>query len=636
MGEVQHHDSITGTSKQPVTYDYARRLAWGRVDGDGLFDSALRTLTGFGAPPAYPQAPLAWQSCDLANATICPALEAGLPTAVAVYNLQAQAKGLGSGSGGGGGGPLNLLLPVGMPSGVASWSVLDSSARPVQAQLLPLSPADLALRTGYYLDNSTTPVQWLAFQPSAPPAGFAVYFLVPAASASHAPLTAHSVVTTLEEELQGRGGEGDSVLTNGVLTLTLDGVTGLVKAYANAATGLSQALAQELVWYNSSAETKHDCEVGPDTCDWNSGAYIFRPFPQTPFPCSYPNASAGPAVIFVRGPVVNEARQVYASWVSQVVRVWANDTAADFAATVGPITMTENWGREVVARYNTTLASNGTFFTDSNARDSNRRVRNYRQDFNMTVNEPVSGNYFPVPGFLYLSDVATGQTLSILPDRAQGGSSIEDGSAELMIHRRLQFDDYLGVGEPLNETGLNINGTGLVVRTLHRVTFDPTVESAGASRRALLQDELWRPHVRHAALGATTPAQFVASYTPAYSAVQAALPANVHLLTVHSWGPGKLLLRLSHTFEEGEGGAALGGPVTVDLASIFRPAALTLTDCEERTVTGNQPLSTAPKTTYKVTGGPVTTLPVVPAPPQGAGMTITLTPMAIRTFLCGV
>ena len=54
--------------------------------------------------------------------------------------------------------------------------------------------------------------------------------------------------------------------------------------------------------------------------------------------------------------------------------------------------------------------------------------------------------------------------MTVLPDRSQGGSSLFDGEVELMVHRRLLFDDGVGVEEPLNETSF---GTGLVVRGNH-------------------------------------------------------------------------------------------------------------------------------------------------------------------------
>ena len=57
----------------------------------------------------------------------------------------------------------------------------------------------------------------------------------------------------------------------------------------------------------------------------------------------------------------------------------------------------------------------------------------------------------------------------------EGGGSIHDGSVEIMIHRRLLYDDALGVGEPLNETAY---GEGLVVRGRHFLIVEPPASSA--------------------------------------------------------------------------------------------------------------------------------------------------------------
>ena len=53
---------------------------------------------------------------------------------------------------------------------------------------------------------------------------------------------------------------------------------------------------------------------------------------------------------------------------------------------------------------------------------------------------------------------------TLLTDRSQGGASIQDGELEVMVHRRLLFDDAFGVGEPLNESAY---GQGLVVRGIN-------------------------------------------------------------------------------------------------------------------------------------------------------------------------
>lgn len=48
-------------------------------------------------------------------------------------------------------------------------------------------------------------------------------------------------------------------------------------------------------------------------------------------------------------------------------------------------------GKEVISLYTTPLKTNATWYSDSNIRDTMKRVRNYRPSFTINVTEPVAG-----------------------------------------------------------------------------------------------------------------------------------------------------------------------------------------------------------------------------------------------------
>ena len=64
------------------------------------------------------------------------------------------------------------------------------------------------------------------------------------------------------------------------------------------------------------------------------------------------------------------------------------------------------------------------------------------------VGEPVAGNYVPVNSIISLDDGRV--EMAVVTDVSMGGSSMADGSLEVMVHRRCQHDDSRGVQEPLN------------------------------------------------------------------------------------------------------------------------------------------------------------------------------------------
>ncbi|KAK3182853.1 hypothetical protein Dsin_030139 [Dipteronia sinensis] len=70
------------------------------------------------------------------------------------------------------------------------------------------------------------------------------------------------------------------------------------------------------------------------------------------------------------------------------------------------------------------------------------KIRDYRTNWNLEVNQPVARNYYPINLGIYTQD--SKKEFSVLVDRPFGGSSIVDGHIELMLYR--------AVAEALNET----------------------------------------------------------------------------------------------------------------------------------------------------------------------------------------
>ena len=393
MGVTQHHDAVSGTSKQHVAYDYARRLAGGRIAADGAISVGLGLLTGQDA------AATAWASCDLSNVTICAALEGG-PTTMLIWNQQSQ--------------PLtnaNIRIPV--RAGTQGWTVRDGANVVLASQTSATSDADNHIRTEYYAyKTAIAAVEWLHFQlPNVPAVGYAVVYLTPGAA-----LTKAASVTAAVDKAPMAFTTVVSV-SNGIVNMTFgsDGRLSTLNGHV---------FSQDFFYYNSSTGGHND-----GTGDWfqNSGAYVFRPNSSTAFPIA---GGVVTAQVISSGPTVWQVRQTFGPWVSQSIRLWANSSEIEFEHTVGPIPINgpanpDGEGFEIISRYTSDIQSAGLWVSDANGRDALIRKRDSRKAFNYTVFEPVAGNFVPVNLFQTLSDGVS--TLSVVVDRSQGGSSREDG-----------------------------------------------------------------------------------------------------------------------------------------------------------------------------------------------------------------
>lgn len=434
--------------------------------------------------------------------------------------------------------------------------------------------------------------------------------------------------------------EQNMELSTGVVSAIFDSSTGMLEGLEST-DGASLSIEHSWGYYTSfdnSIDSRPPVagtlQAGSaSTSSQNSGAYIFRPSaPNQRLRILKPKANAA---VFVNTSVGYEVHAFFEQpWIEQVTRVTKGLPYIEVEYTVGPIPISDGRGKEIVSRLSApAIHSMGRFYTDSNGRHFQSRRRNYRPSWNVQLQEPIAGNYFPVNTAIYIEDVNA--SLAVLVDRSQGGSSLSDGSIELMVQRRTLADDSRGVDEPLNETlggmtayppyGQNERvGDGVVYRGKHYIMIGRG--SVGASlARSQIDRAFAEPLVFVGSWSASDPVIFKKA---SFSGVHTSLPDNVMLVTLMRL-PGRkiitFLLRLGHQYAYGEH-ESLSKPVSVDLFSVL--SGYNVTSFTEKTLSGNQNLSFWHKHRLDWAGKDSKATKF----DDSSSSNITITPMQIRTF----
>ncbi|KAF0700989.1 Aste57867_8435 [Aphanomyces stellatus] len=169
----------------------------------------------------------------------------------------------------------------------------------------------------------------------------------------------------------------------------------------------------------------------------------------------------------------------FGDWGALEYKLHNSDPSVVVEWTVGPIPIADHQGRETIVRFDTSIASEKTWYTDSNGLDFVKRVRNCRETWNLSLHddeEAVAANYVPITMATYVRDKST--QFNVVTGRAQGVACSKEGSVDIMVHRRLLEDDHKGVDEHLNETEtLLANGQrvtqGLTVRGAFALSVGP-------------------------------------------------------------------------------------------------------------------------------------------------------------------
>ncbi|KAK1422413.1 hypothetical protein QVD17_25512 [Tagetes erecta] len=599
---AQHHDAVSGTSQQHVANDYAKRLSIGHKEAEKMVAESLACMIS--PKPGCASSANNIQQCPLLNISNCPATEADLSSGktlvVVVYNSLGWKR----------------SDVVRLPVVSENIAVYDSSGKEVESQILPVINESISIRNYYTAaytgkSPSSTPKYWLAFTASVPSLGFSTYTI----SSKN-----RQGSTSVKDAIYKRthAGNDDIEIGTGNLKLIYSGSDGKLSQYVNSRTSIKASLKQSHSFYAGFDGT---------TRLQASGAYIFRPNG------TYPIGSQKQNITVLTGPIYDEVHQKINSWIYQITRVYKNKEHAEVEFTVGPIPIDDGVGKEIATKFTTYIKSNKTFYTDSNGRDFIERVRDYRADWDLEVNQPIAGNYYPINLGIYLKDEKN--ELSVLVDRSVGGSSIVDGQLELMLHRRLLYDDGKGVAEALNETVcVGDDCRGLAVQGKYYLRMDPLGE--GAKWRRSYGQEIYSPLLlafteQDGNKGTDFQVSKYSGMDSTYS-----LPDNVVLLTLQELDDGKILLRLAHLYEIGED-KDHSVITSVKLKKLF--AKRKITEVSEMSLSANQEREEMEKKrlVWKVEGSK-NDEPTVqrggPVDPQK--LVVELAPMEIRTFIVTV
>ncbi|CAK9296984.1 unnamed protein product [Gordionus sp. m RMFG-2023] len=602
---AQHHDAVTGTAKQAVTYDYIHRLYLGQLECEMAIEEGLQRLAVIKPNQKV-------NFCPLLNISNCVFTQTQSEFDILLYNPL----------------PWDVEHYVHIPVRSNNLEVFSDKDEPVLQQL-SFVPRSINRVPERYLDadQATFPLDrqsdWtLTLKAEVPALGTSCYQIKSTTKKQSdvSKLLLNSpyyykpflsdISTLMDVSYKYRQNEinanliqpiiksaenSESLLLSQVprqrkaksgaklflenknLKLTFDPDTNQIQTLVNKISKLKVKLNQTFWWYGT--------RLTP-----SSGAYIFRP-----------NAyEANDISSFFDGidlEIIKQARQIFSSWLYQEITLYEGASYLEMAWTVGPIPIHDQIPKEIIIRIDSDIRSSvikknvakrkskiskedvddtfskiNKFYTDSNARFMVPRSVMISENINNTQNDQnsedwdvnfISKQYYPVDSKIFIKDEEGNDNklqrqLGIVNDRAQGGTSLKEGSLELMLHRRLIYDDSLGVGEPLDEMGSN--GQGLIARGKNLLVFDNTLQ-CNKLMTQLAQSVYLSPQAMFLTRNESvvpTSKQFIFN----------AFPPNLHLLTLYQWGK-RILLRLEHIYSPNEH-PELSKSVTIDIKNIFK------------------------------------------------------------------
>lgn len=380
----QHHDAIAGTSTVWVVEDYESRLYQGLSLVNSVIGSVLSSLLSSTVKSVTP----------IAVRVLDPLYSRTLTTVQIIRLNDDRVK-------------IVIFNPVTRERQELVQLLVD------QEELEITDNRGRSVTSQVTKDHKVTRNQYtLSFLAELPALGIVTYDLVKTVSPKH------RHVSTITEFKSFNHTNDVIVMENEILSVNISASRGQLVALGLKSDGTRLRSHIRFLFYSSR----------------RSGAYIFAPN----VPASEKNFSRPQSITSVRGPVFSEVRVKY-SCVTHILRLVNSSEPIGRALEVDNIvdlSSSDYDDLELVMRLDSSLKSKDIFYTDQNGYHIMKRRRR--------PNMLLEANYYPSSSVVYIEDDA--HRLSVITAQPLGVSSLKQGSIELMLDRRLKYDDGRGLG----------------------------------------------------------------------------------------------------------------------------------------------------------------------------------------------
>uniref|UniRef100_A0A8P4GGG6 Alpha-mannosidase n=1 Tax=Dicentrarchus labrax TaxID=13489 RepID=A0A8P4GGG6_DICLA len=412
----QHHDGVTGTARDPVVVDYGTRLFHSILNLRQVLQSSAHWLLLLDKSQYhYDQSKPFLKMDDVISAQDALPQKTLLtlsdePRSLIIFNPTEQLR-----------------------TSVISIVVDSPDARVVDAQTGQPMTAQIS---AVWEDRVLYFHLQLDFVAQLPPLSLVVYHVTKASvgSANRARYTFHrrgNPPTIQTEHFQVSRPEGPDTdaplsLSNKHVQIWSSSETGLLQKL-RLQSGLVRQVQVQFLWYGTTRNRD------------KSGAYLFLPGEEGLYSSSEP-----PLVRVSRGPVFSDITSCFRHFTHRVRLYHLEGHAGKSLEISNMVDIRSEVNRELAMRIVSNVASGNRFYSDLNSFQMQQR--------RTLAKLPLQAHFYPMTSASFLQDETS--RVSLLSAQSQAVASLRPGELEVILDRRLQQDDNLGLGQGITDNKL--------------------------------------------------------------------------------------------------------------------------------------------------------------------------------------